>query len=129
MRPGYKPVTDAGRKCRNEPDQLEDRMFVISRGMATVCLGLACAGFSPADQAAVERGRTLAETACSSCHLVERNHATDAAPAFATIARDPARSDDWVRVWLTAPHPPMRGLDLTVREIDDIIAYLHSLDP
>jgi mono/diheme cytochrome c family protein len=37
------------------------------------------------------------------------------------------RSADEIRGWLADPHPPMPNLELSRREIEDIVAYLQSL--
>ncbi len=74
-----------------------------------------------------EAGWQLARRWCTGCHVIDMaGHGTDAAPAFATIARE--RTDRrWVRAWLEAPHPPMPNMHLSRGEIDDVIAYLDSL--
>ena len=75
-----------------------------------------------------EYGRTIAQNRCSSCHVVEPNlKGGDTAPPFAEIARKRANDMTWVRTWLTSPHPPMQGINLSREEIDDIVAYLESL--
>lgn len=73
-------------------------------------------------------GRQLAEASCSACHVVgTTGQGSDIAPSFASIAK--ARKGDlsWTRSWLMAAHPPMKGIDLTRQQIDDVVAYLRSL--
>jgi mono/diheme cytochrome c family protein len=74
-------------------------------------------------------GKALAETWCSSCHLVgpEQATATTEAPPFETIAK---RSPDEIAAlaaFLADPHPPMPQLSLTRREIQNLLAYISSL--
>ncbi len=80
-----------------------------------------------AADAAVD-GRALARQWCSSCHVVEPGgRGSDAAPPFADIARRHSGDRSWIRAWLTDPHPPMKGITLSRRQIDDIIAYLDTM--
>ncbi len=78
-------------------------------------------------------GKRIADRWCTSCHVVEGpaqgrpGHGTDAVPTLASIAHDPQRGPDWLRQWLTSPHPPMPNLNLSRAEIDDVVAYLQSL--
>lgn len=73
-------------------------------------------------------GQRLAALWCASCHRVGAEPTgSDAARAFAAIARDPNFTEDGVRAWLAAPHPPMPDLSLTRQEIEAIVAYLRAL--
>jgi mono/diheme cytochrome c family protein len=91
---------------------------------------VACCAALPAAAQDVRHGRAIAEAWCAQCHLVgPGGPGVDLAPPFEAIARDPARSDDWLRAWLSDPHPPMPDLDLTRLEIEDLLAYLRSLGP
>jgi mono/diheme cytochrome c family protein len=75
-----------------------------------------------------EAGRILVTSSCTSCHTAPAAvSGTDAAPPFAAIARNNRGNAAWIRLWLTDPHPPMRGINLTRQQIDDVIAYLESL--
>ena len=75
-----------------------------------------------------EVGRELAQTWCTSCHVVDHEgHGADAGPALPTLLGDGQRTADEVRGWLAAPHPPMPNFDLTRQEIEDIVAYLETL--
>ena len=74
------------------------------------------------------RGKTLAEHWCSDCHLLKgENRAVEGIPAFAAIARDPTKTPEYLRLFLTKPHKPMPPLELDRRQIDDIVAYIESL--
>jgi len=71
-------------------------------------------------------GLKLARQWCSSCHQVEQKPGLhDMAPTFSSIAG--RRNKAWVKAWLSNPHPPMTGIDLSRTQIDDITAYIQSL--
>jgi mono/diheme cytochrome c family protein len=71
-------------------------------------------------------GLKLARHWCASCHIVDpKDTGNDAAPPFRALAH--RRDKNWIKVWLSAPHPPMTGIDLSRAQIDDITAYLESL--
>lgn len=75
-----------------------------------------------------EAGRELARTWCTSCHVVDiEGQGTDAGPALPALLGDRQRTEDELRGWLAAPHPPMPDLALTRQEIENIVAYLQSL--
>ncbi len=75
-----------------------------------------------------ERGRALAETWCTSCHVVDlQGHGADAGPALPALLAHGQRTEDELRGWLAAPHPPMPNFNLSRQEIEDIVAYLKSL--
>jgi mono/diheme cytochrome c family protein len=75
-----------------------------------------------------ESGRTVAEGWCASCHALGRPQtATDAAPAFVTIAQHGHADPGRLRAWLTDPHPPMPNPGLSRQQIEDVIAYLQQL--
>lgn len=75
-----------------------------------------------------EAGAELAARWCAACHVVAPSGAgTDAAPSFSAIAR--SRSVDDIRGFLAKPHArPMRGFTLTTREIEDVAAYIETLE-
>jgi mono/diheme cytochrome c family protein len=74
------------------------------------------------------RGRALARTWCSSCHMTEpSNTGKDLAPSFLSIAKRGHPDQLKARAFLNAPHPPMPDFNLSRNQIDDIVAYLQSL--
>jgi mono/diheme cytochrome c family protein len=81
----------------------------------------------PGDVAA---GRQLAETWCSSCHLVspEQTETTTEAPPFAAIAEQSGDDFSWLRTFLLDTHPPMPQFSLSRQEIQNLVAYIASLD-
>jgi mono/diheme cytochrome c family protein len=79
-------------------------------------------------QDAADRGRQISHQWCSSCHLVDPGQVvSDGAPSFFQIANDPYITPERLRGWLAAPHEPMPDLNLTRREVDDVVTYLESL--
>ena len=95
---------------------------------AAVALGL----IGASDQAVGDttEGRTLAMEWCSSCHLVEPGQAmatSDVAPSFPEMANNPAYTEERLRSWLWAPHPPMPDFDLSRYEIESLVNYITSL--
>ena len=91
------------------------------------------APLAPAGAADSVHGASLAARWCVSCHVpgpgMRSGPTTDAGPPFATIAADPALTEQRLRGWLAAPHPPMPNLNLTRAEIEDLIAYIRGLKP
>lgn len=83
-----------------------------------------------ASAADVQQGKTLAKQWCSNCHLIVADQGTggDAASTFGAIAETAAERNDDLRAWLADPHPPMPDLSLTRVEIDDLLAYIESLE-
>lgn len=75
-----------------------------------------------------QNGLRLARQWCTGCHVVEpAGRGGDSGPPFHEVANWPDRTPATMRAWLTNPHPPMPNLGLSRREIDDVIAYLDSL--
>ena len=77
-------------------------------------------------------GWALALKVCVECHQVEpgeRKGELPDPPSFQNLADDPAMSPLALRVFLTTPHNDMPNLILTDAEVDDVIAWIHSLKP
>ena len=73
-------------------------------------------------------GRQLVLQSCSSCHAAGVTATvTDGAPPLSFIAKDNKQRPAWIRGWLMDPHPPMPGIMLSRKQVDDIIAYLNTL--
>ena len=98
------------------------------RTLAGVAIGLVAL---PAQVAAgnLDAGAEIAMRWCSSCHLVTVDgEGSDAAPPFAMLAQDPDLSDGSMRAWIMDPHQGMPRLDLTDMQIEDVVAYIRSLE-
>ncbi len=77
-----------------------------------------------------ETGGDIARRWCGSCHVIEARQTgavADSAPAFRTLADDPAKSPGYLRAFLTDPHYPMPKIALSRAEIGHLIAYIESL--
>jgi cytochrome c len=73
-------------------------------------------------------GLKLARQWCTGCHVVEpAGRGGDSGPPFLQIANRPSRTRASMEAWLTDPHPPMPNLSLSRREIEDVIAYIDTL--
>ncbi len=97
-------------------------------GLLMLAGGLLMAS-GPAYSADAEAGRALARIWCAYCHIAEegQEQASDIAPPLAQIANDPSKSPSSIAAWLADPHPPMPNLNLSQREIDDLVAYIETL--
>jgi len=75
-------------------------------------------------------GHKLAQTWCSSCHLVEAAHGaavSNGAPTFTAIAADKSVTVLSLQAFLQTPHARMPDLHLTRDEVDDLASYILSL--
>lgn len=73
-------------------------------------------------------GKKIVEAWCISCHTVPGGAAgRDTAPPFELIARNKTFDRDRLIQILADPHPPMPKIHLSRKQLDDVIAYLHSL--
>jgi cytochrome c len=86
------------------------------------------AAIAPGRAGDAENGKALATRWCGNCHQVgTRMPVQDAVPPLREVAAQPYATKQWLTTWLTNPHPPMPKLDLTRREIDDLVAFLLTL--
>ncbi len=73
-------------------------------------------------------GRKIVQVRCAGCHSLSPGTSGVTAPSFPDIARNAVKTEDHLRNWLTRPHAPMPDYMLSQDEIDDIIAFLHTLE-
>ena len=76
------------------------------------------------------RGAQLAERLCSSCHLVgdsQKETTVAGIPPLKTVAGLEGMTRRRVTNALMVPHAPMPDIQLTIKEIQDIVAYLEEL--
>jgi cytochrome c len=99
---------------------------IVAAGFAlTLLTGSAYAAAVPGS---AEAGRMLVTNSCTACHAPNATTAaTDGAPPLSFLAKDNKANPRWVRGWLMDPHPPMPGIMLSRKQIDDVIAYLSTL--
>lgn len=96
-------------------------ILAVALLMAPVSVG---AQSLPGDAAS---GQALALRSCAGCHAVAERQsrpATDGAPSFLALARDPAITELSLRAFLQTPHARMPSIMLTRREMDDVISYI-----
>ena len=76
------------------------------------------------------RGLEIAERWCAQCHLVSPKQEQTSAdvPTFMSIAERSGGDLGWLQAFLADPHPPMPDLSLTRQEIQDLVAYIESLE-
>lgn len=75
-------------------------------------------------------GFQFAKLHCAQCHRIDRGDTTIGyfeAPAFQTIADDPAVTATSLRVYLRTPHARMPDFILTDEQAHDVINYILSL--
>lgn len=102
-------------------------------GVRGILVALAALAFVPSAFAqATARGRALAEAQCGGCHAVGRAGASRvvAAPAFRDLHRRYPVEDlaEALAEGITTGHPGMPEFRLDPAEIDDLIAYLRTLE-
>lgn len=101
-------------------------------------LGAACAPVQrenvrvvPAPGASIEAGRHMAEIKCAGCHAIgaagESRHPS--APPFRTLSHNyPVNAlEEALAEGILVGHPAMPEFRLTPAEIDDLVAYLQSV--
>ncbi len=93
---------------------------------------LALAQGSGLHQERLDRGRIVAETWCTNCHVIgptARGPAGDAAPPFEAIARMPATTEMSLRAFLQTPHSRMPDYRLSGQELDGVVTWILALRP
>ncbi|MGE3335252.1 MAG: cytochrome c family protein [Rhodospirillaceae bacterium] len=98
-----------------------------------VASSFAAQGAQTASQAAklygdAGRGREVVARWCGGCHSLGATQ-DDRIPSFPALARNAARSEGAIRAFLMQPHKPMPPLEISTQQIEDIVAYLRSLQP
>jgi len=97
----------------------------IAVGLSLAAL-LAAAGAVAQQTGDATIGAEIARRTCPGCHVPSGARiGSDTGPTFADIAR--RRDNEYLRAFLTQPHPPMPNLSLTRAEIANLIAYIESL--
>jgi mono/diheme cytochrome c family protein len=77
------------------------------------------------------RGQTLAQEQCARCHDVAKGGAfKKMPPSFQSIAIYRTKPDIWSRIIAPSPHAAMPDMTwtLTAEEVQDVLAYILSLD-
>lgn len=90
-----------------------------------LCLGIAADARAAGDPV---EGRRIAEQWCTSCHVIgPKSRGGDAAPPFIALANNPAKTETYLKGWISNPHPSMPNFNLSRRTIDDLVSYIRSL--
>ncbi len=75
-------------------------------------------------------GHRLAETLCTSCHIISPQGGGSAivgVPSFQAIAAHAGQTPERLAGAIIIPHPPMPAIALSNVELRDIVAYILSL--
>jgi len=104
----------------------------MMRSLALSCLALACVSTAAVAQSGrAQRGFTFAQTNCSQCHAIGRvgDSPMPEAPPFRTLhTRYPV--EDLAEAFaegITTGHPSMPQFQLDPAQINDLLAYLNSI--
>jgi mono/diheme cytochrome c family protein len=109
--------------------------------MLMLALMIVVANIARAETGNVAQGKTFAIEACSACHQVRTGQPTPppvhdanfdedvAAPSFMEIARNHGTNIAFLRKHITQPEWPMREQVFDEYYLQDIIAYIQSLQP
>lgn len=74
------------------------------------------------------RGKEIVARWCVGCHSAGPT-VDDRIPSFAALANDLSGSEGAIRAFLMQPHKPMPPLEISTQQIEDIIAFLRSVQP
>ena len=91
--------------------------------------------FTASSAAAVDlgfpgQGEAMSLEICSDCHVVSDRQVRVGIvglPTFREIANDPGKTEIWFRAFMRTPHLEMPNFMLSDQQLDDIIAYIHTL--
>ncbi len=104
----------------------------MMKSLTLFCLAVACASsVAMAQSGRVQRGLTFAQTNCSQCHAIGRvgESPIPEAPPFRTLhTRYPI--EDLAEAFaegITTGHPSMPQFQLDPAQINDLLAYLNSI--
>jgi cytochrome c len=103
----------------------------MMRRLTLVCIALALCSSAIAQSGRVQRGQTFSQTNCSPCHAIGRvgESPIPEAPPFRTLhTRYPI--EDLAEAFaegITTGHPSMPQFQLDPAQINDLLAYLQSI--
>ena len=103
-------------------------LYVLQVGAALCALTSAAYGQTAAS---IARGQEIAERACGGCHALSgppgRTVEGTDVPSFRSIAARPNQTPQRLQSFVMTPHRPMPGINLSLAEVNDVVAYLLSL--
>jgi mono/diheme cytochrome c family protein len=75
-------------------------------------------------------GEIYAEKVCAECHAIHRTGLSPdpTATPFKDVADTPGMTETALRVWLTTSHPTMPNIVIEPQDMDNVIAYILSLE-
>jgi len=124
--------SDDGSVGRAGPFNGSPRMLKVLGVLAASVCALLISTTIKAQEAAVQRGRAFAEANCSRCHAVGPAGASplSKAPPFRTLYQRYPVEDlaEALAEGIRTAHPAMPEFELNPHQIDDLIAYLKSLN-
>ena len=107
------------------------RQSMLRHAALLASIALFAPGTSAAGSGDPANGQTLARKLCSNCHIVDdqtgKAHANASIASFKSIAGKPGMTPERLAGAIIIPHPEMPNVPLTRREIQDLIAYIMSL--
>lgn len=74
------------------------------------------------------RGQEIVARWCVGCHTMGPT-VDDRIPSFAALANNISHSEGAIRAFLMQPHKPMPPLEISTQQIEDIVAFLRSVQP
>jgi mono/diheme cytochrome c family protein len=98
------------------------------KGLLFACLLASLLFGTPALAADAEKGKRIAQSRCSPCHVVipmQRQELSNS-PPFDQIARKNDLNPEMLAYLILSPHPRM-NMSLSREEADDLAAYIISL--
>jgi mono/diheme cytochrome c family protein len=111
-------------------------MTMTSQTARTILALVACALAHAAraeDAESIERGRAMVTERCARCHAIDKSSASPhkSAPPFWTLgARYPIEDlEEAFAEGIVVGHPDMPNFEFSASEINDILAFLESLQP
>lgn len=95
----------------------------------TACAGQLQTASRPAPEAV--RGRAYAEDTCAACHAIDKGATVSPnpqAPPFQTVANTPGMTETALHAWMRSAHENMPQLIVDPDRVDDLWAYLSTLE-
>jgi mono/diheme cytochrome c family protein len=105
-------------------------MKIIAQAALALSL-LAAPALAQPQEGDATRGQAIAQEQCARCHDVSKGGAfKKMPPSFQAIAIYRTKPDIWSRIIAPSPHAAMPDMTwtLTAEEVQDVLAYIVSLD-
>lgn len=99
--------------------------------LAAVATALCSLKVASAELGDARRGRDYAAVVCAKCHAIAPGDMVSSrlnATPFDVVSRLPGMNHRALAVFLHTPHAEMPNLVVVGRDLDDLIAYILSLD-